>query len=208
MANFYGMHKLKGTVSPGLAGGGERLCIMAKKRQKKVAVVQCNGGDCAQWKVPREELTGDCQAVMEAYPDGVLVCEQGCLGQGSCVAACKFDAIHINAHGVAEVNRQKCIGCGLCVKACPKELIRMSAPEFTIYPACINTAPGAETRKACANGCIACGICVKNCPSDAIEIIDNHAVIDEERCIACGMCAVVCPRGTILDADGIFTKND
>lgn len=178
---------------------------MAQKRNKKVAVVQCLGGCHAEAMIPREDFTGDCRQVMEDHPEGVLQCKWGCLGMGSCVAACKFQAIGINDCGVAEVDRSKCIGCGLCVKACPKGLIRLTTPEYNIYPACVNQEPGAQTRKSCTAGCIACGICVKNCPADAISIVDNHAVIDEEKCIACGMCAVKCPRGIILDADGIIT---
>ena len=121
------------------------------------------------------------------------------------MAACKLDAIHINGFGVAEVDRGKCVGCGLCVKACPQSLIRITTPEYPVYPACVNQDAEAQTRKECSVGCIACGICVKNCPADAIRIENNHAVIDEAKCIACGMCAVKCPRGIILDADGIFT---
>lgn len=178
---------------------------MAQKRKKKVAVVQCLGGCRAEASAVRESLTGDCRQIMEEYPEGILLCKWGCLGMGSCVAACKLQAIGINSYGAAEVDRSKCVGCGLCVKACPKGLIRLTQADHNIYPACVNQDPGAGTRKSCAAGCIACGICVKNCPVGAVRIQENHAVIDEETCIACGMCAVKCPRGIILDADGIFT---
>lgn len=178
---------------------------MAQKRNKKVAVVHCLGGCHAKALVPRENLSGDCRQAVKDYPGGVLECGWGCLGMGSCAAACKVNAIRVNRIGVAEVDRGQCIGCGLCVKACPKGLISLTAPELTIYPACVNRDSGAETRKSCESGCIACGICVKACPAGAIRIEDNHAAIDGAKCIACGMCAVKCPRGIILDADGIFT---
>ena len=178
---------------------------MAQKRNRKVAVVQCLGGCHAEAVIPRGELAGDCSQVLADHPDGILKCKWGCLGMGSCVAACKSDAIHINSFGAAEVDRGKCVGCGLCVKACPLGLIRITTPEYPVYTACMNQDGGAQTRKDCSVGCIACGICVKNCPADAVRIENNHAVIDEAKCIACGMCAVKCPRGIILDADGIFT---
>lgn len=180
---------------------------MAQKRKKKTAVVQCLGSCHAKTIVSRETLTGDCRQVMEAQPDGILECGWGCLGMGSCVAVCRFGAVGINSNGVAQVDECKCVGCGLCVKACPKNLIRLTTPEYSIYPACVNQDPGGQTRKACEVGCIACGICVRNCPADAITIQDSHAVIDESKCIVCGMCAVKCPRGIIVDADGIFTVN-
>lgn len=179
---------------------------MGQKRKKRVAVVQCAGGCRAEAEVPRKERTGDCRAMAESSPEGM--CKWGCLGQGSCAAACRMGAIRINSAGAAEADREKCVGCGLCVKACPRNLIRLTAPEFHIYPACVNEDPGAQTRKYCSTGCIACGICVKNCPVNAVRIEDSHAVIDEEKCIACGMCAVKCPRGVIIDYDGIFTVRE
>lgn len=174
---------------------------MERKRNKKVAVVQCSGGSKGTVEVPGE---GDCRQIMDKYPEGILDCKWGCLGRGSCVAACRLGAISINSNGAAEVDRSKCVGCGICVKACPKGLIRLTTPEYTIYPACLNGDTGAQTRKSCSMGCIACGICVKTCPTDAIRIESIHAVIDEEKCIACGMCLVHCPRGTIRDAGGIY----
>ena len=86
---------------------------MAQKRNRKVAVVQCLGGCHAEAVIPRGDLAGDCSQVLAEHPDGILKCKWGCLGMGSCVAACKSDAIHINSFGVAEVDRGKCVGCGL-----------------------------------------------------------------------------------------------
>lgn len=178
---------------------------MAQRRRKRVAVVQCYGGCRAKEKVPLEERKGNCEEILAFYPAGVSECRWGCLGGGSCVEVCRPGAVRINGQGIAEVDREKCAGCALCVKACPRKLIRLTFPEYNIYPACVNEDPGAQTRKECDTGCIACGICVKNCPVDAIGIQNDHAVIDEEKCISCGMCAVKCPRGTIRDYNGIFT---
>lgn len=159
---------------------------MARRRVNRKAVVQCMGG-CITQENP---------------------CEWGCTGDGRCVEVCPRDAVYINSRHVAEIDPLKCIGCGLCAKACPKGLIRMTAEEYNIYPACVNEDDAAATRKTCSAGCIACGICVKNCPVGAIDIENNHAVIDEEKCIACGMCAVKCPRGVIRDFNGIFTVRE
>ncbi|MFV0350775.1 MAG: 4Fe-4S binding protein [Oscillospiraceae bacterium] len=180
---------------------------MAKKRIKRVAMVLCCGGHEAAEKVERSSLTCDCKQAVENYPDGILECAWGCLGLGSCVAVCRFDAIVIGPRGVPEVDNEKCVGCGLCAKTCPKSLIAMNLPENTITPRCSIQEGAAAARKVCGASCIACRICEKNCPADAIHVIDNCAVIDETKCIACGMCAIKCPRGVIHDANGIFASN-
>ena len=52
-------------------------------------------------------LPKDCNQILEQYPDGIHSCSYGCLGGGSCVAACKLHALTINEKGVAEVDRDK-----------------------------------------------------------------------------------------------------
>ena len=178
---------------------------MAQKRKKKVAVVQCLGGSCTQPELSRESYGSDCAQAVAEHPGGILKCRWGCIGLGSCVSACRMDAVHIGSRGAAETDWEKCIGCGLCVKACPMHLIRLTAPEYNIYIACVNEETSTETRNECQSGCIGCSICEKVCPMQAIRMENYHAVIDEEKCIACGMCAVKCPRGVIRDQNGILT---
>ena len=55
---------------------------------------------------------------------GPKACSYGCLGDGSCVQACPFDAIHI-VNGVAVVDKEACKACGKCVAVCPKHLIEI-----------------------------------------------------------------------------------
>ncbi len=42
--------------------------------------------------------------------------------------------------------------------------------------------------------CRNCYKCVRACPVKAISILDDEAVINEERCIYCGKCYLVCPQ--------------
>lgn len=113
--------------------------------------------------------------------------------------ACRFGAIGMNEYGVAEVDEEKCIGCGACAKACPKKLIQIRLQDNSILPLCSNRDKGYDpatrigARTQCDVSCIACGLCVRSCPANAIQIQEQHAVIDQNTCLNCGMCATVCP---------------
>ena len=128
---------------------------------------------------------------------GPKSCNSGCLGYGSCVKACPFDAIHI-VNGVAVVDREKCKACGKCVEVCPKHLISLIPYDAKYVVACSSKDKGPVTMKACEVGCIGCGLCARNCPSQAVEVKDFHAAIDQEKCTGCGACAEKCPKKCIL----------
>ena len=172
-----------------------------KKFPHRTACVYCSGGCRAHKKMDYQ--ADSCEQAQQLCPDGPLMCNQGCLGCGSCVAACKFDAIHINAYGVAEVDEEKCINCGACIRKCPRNLIHSRLQDNRIVPLCSNVEKGVVSRKQCDASCIGCNMCVKNCPADAIHVIDHHAVIDEEKCLSCGRCVTVCPHHVIVDKQGV-----
>ena len=71
---------------------------------KKVAFVKC-AGTCEQ-AAEDYKYTGveDCNSMFLVPGGGPKSCNYGCMGYGSCVAACPFDAIHI-VDGVAERTR-------------------------------------------------------------------------------------------------------
>ena len=118
------------------------------KRKKNIAVVHCSGGAKQNEGIDFAALPKDCNQILEQYPDGIHSCSYGCLGGGSCVAACKLHALTINEKGVAEVDRDKCVGCGLCVKACPKHLISLEAPEGFSRCALTSRKPQTQERPA------------------------------------------------------------
>lgn len=177
---------------------------MAIRRPRKVAVIHCAGGSPLRDGVVREDLPHDCNEILTLHPDGITLCAFGCLGGGTCAAACRRDAIVVEGD-VARVLRGRCVGCGLCAKACPHHLITLEPAENTIQVRCSNQSKAPQARKECKNSCIGCGICERSCPAGAIHVIDGRAQIDGEQCLACGMCATKCPRGAIHDGRGIFT---
>lgn len=45
--------------------------------------------------------------------------------------------------------------------------------------------------------CTACGKCVPVCPENAIQLVDDHAIVNPVSCIGCGICVPVCPEAAI-----------
>lgn len=173
--------------------------IMGKSAEKTVpmtARVLC-GGDCESAK-DKYEYYGvpNCQAANK-LAGGPKACQNGCLGLGSCVSVCKFDAIHVE-NGIAVVDEEKCTACGMCVKACPKNVIKIMPKDKKVYIKCNSNKPGKVVNAVCKSGCIACRLCEKECPFDAIQIENNLAVIDYDKCKSCGLCAKKCPKGVIV----------
>jgi formate dehydrogenase (NADP+) beta subunit len=68
----------------------------------------------------------DCRAAAMLL-GGMKVCRIGCLGLGTCVTACKFNALSMGADGLPKVNQENCTGCGACEKICPKNIIRLTS---------------------------------------------------------------------------------
>lgn len=50
---------------------------------------------------------------------------EGCLGCGTCVDYCQFNALSITMEGIALVDSTLCMGCGVCVDKCPNETISL-----------------------------------------------------------------------------------
>jgi len=68
----------------------------------------------------------DCRAAMLLY-GGSKECHIGCLGLGTCVASCPFNALSMGENNLPVVNLDRCTGCGVCVEVCPKDIITLSS---------------------------------------------------------------------------------
>lgn len=171
--------------------------VDADEEERKVAYVRC-AGDCTKAK-DKYIYTGveDCSAA-KFVPGGThKACTFGCIGFGSCVKVCEFDAIHVR-NGIAVVDREQCKACGKCIKACPQNLITFVPYDASYIVTCRNEEKGKDVMQECSTGCIACHLCEKNCPHDAVHVVNNVAEIDQSKCVGCGICASKCPKKIIL----------
>jgi len=196
---------LDGLMCP--VGGAETMGKVADllgmaiaNTEPMVAVVRCNGTCENRAKIAEYSGLRSC-AAMHACGAGETLCGYGCLGCGDCVAACQFDAIHMNPEtGLPEVDDEKCTACGACSKACPRGVIEIRLKGLKnrrVVVLCNNKDKGAVTRKACTVGCIACQKCVKVCKFEAITVEGNLAYIDAEKCKLCRKCEDECPQNAI-----------
>lgn len=167
--------------------------------KKYAARVLCNG----RCSVSNEKYIyhgiDDCAAATQLF-NGHKACSYGCLGHGSCVKACAFNAIAITG-GIARIIEDRCKSCGKCIEACPKGLIKMVPKEKKYSVMCRSKDKGPVTKKNCEVGCIGCTKCAKTCQHDAISMEGSLAVINYEKCVNCGECTNVCPTMAIRKLD-------
>lgn len=176
---------------------GEIMGQSVGETARTTAYVRC-AGDCEKSKQDYiYSGVEDCTYAAFIPGGGPKRCNYGCLGFGSCVKACKFDAIHVEK-GIAVVDPEKCKSCGACVKACPKQLIDIIPYEQKIAVACRSMDKGKAVMQSCELGCIGCKKCEKNCPAGAIRVTDQRAEIDYSKCTQCGLCVENCPRHCIM----------
>ncbi|MBN2655350.1 MAG: Fe-S cluster domain-containing protein [Nitrospirae bacterium] len=201
-------------VAPNLCTPGGERCTKAvalitgktaEAREPIYARIMCQGGTNNSQRRFKYEGFEDCRAAVLAG-GGDKACIYGCLGYGTCVRVCPFDALHMGDNGLPVVDIQKCTGCRKCEEACPKNVIEVLPASKMVLVACHSKDKGADTRKHCDAGCIACGKCVKICPFDAPKIEKNCSVIDLSKCRVCGLCVAVCPTKAIVDMLPVRTK--
>lgn len=166
--------------------------------EKEVAFVKC-AGTCEKTHVKYNYYgIKDCKKMAAVPGQNDKMCSYGCMGFGSCVKVCPFDAIHI-INGIAKVDKEKCKACSLCVAECPSHLIELVPYSATQLVQCSSKDKGKDVKAACSIGCIGCMLCVKVCEDDAIHVVENIAYIDQSKCSHCGKCAVKCPTKVILN---------
>ena len=139
-----------------------------------VAVVQCRGDN---EKAPKRfEYQGitDCTAA-QIIMGGNKACVYGCLGLGTCVRACPFDALIMGDDGLPIVLEDKCTACGVCVSACPRGIMKIIPRSQKIFLGCVSQDKAKAVKAVCSVGCIGCALCSKPkvTPSGSIEMDGN-----------------------------------
>ncbi|MHC4914044.1 MAG: RnfABCDGE type electron transport complex subunit B [Planctomycetota bacterium] len=166
--------------------------------ERRVSILACRGTR----EHAREKYdyfgVNDCRAAVLLH-DGAKACRYGCLGLGSCVAVCPFDALVAGEDSIPHVIEELCTACGKCLTACPRDLFTLRSEKQTVVVACASHDPGKIVNKACKVGCIGCRKCEKTCKFDAVQVVDGLPVIDYEKCKNCAACVKACPRGIILN---------
>jgi len=171
--------------------------VEAGDEQKMVAYVQC-AGTCEK-AGSKYIYSGneDCVSAMSVPGGGPKACSYGCIGFGSCVKVCDFDAVHI-VNGIALVDEEKCVACGKCVATCPKKLIDLVPYRQKYKVSCSSKEFGKPVKEVCTTGCIGCKMCTRVCEYGAVSVENNIARIDYDKCTGCGACAEKCPSKIII----------
>lgn len=174
----------------------EVMGTVVEDTEPTVAFVKCVG-TCDKTQNKYEYYgVHDCKKAAAVPGKGSKKCGYGCMGFGSCVKVCAFDAIHI-VDGIAVVDKEKCTGCTSCTAECPLNLIEMVPKKSRTLVGCSSVDKGKDVKQACSIGCIGCKLCVKACEYDAIHVENNLAYIDYSKCTNCGKCSAACPTKVI-----------
>ena len=170
--------------------------------EPKVAHIKCSGS------IDKSSLSYKYKGVKDCFAANLLQggpkdCKFGCIGFGTCVQNCPFDAMTLGENGLPIVDTDMCTGCGSCAAVCPKKVIEMISPNAPVKVNCNSNDKGAAARKFCSVSCLGCGICKKNCNFGAITIENNLAIVDTSICTSeCteATCTAKCPTGAIKSA--------
>ena len=184
-----GVAKGKYPVNGCTAGGAEISKLVAQimgtevgEVVSQVAVVRCRGdrdnaGDSGVYSG-----IFDCKAA-GMIAGGAKGCMYGCLGLGTCVAACPFEAMGMGDKGLPIVDEDLCTGCGECVRVCPRGIMELIPRSQKVFVGCVSRDFGKNVKAVCKVGCIGCSLCAnpKNTANDIITMDGKLPVIHQEK---------------------------
>lgn len=177
---------LAGTHSPSLctvAGRevieaiAEFLGVEAGHREKRVARLHCAGGKKQAHQIA-EYIGFDSCAAAAVVAGGGKGCLFGCLGLGDCMAACNFEAIHMNQDSLPVVDVDRCSACNDCVIVCPRDLFEIIPIDHQLFVQCSSPLSGEDALALCRVACDACGRCVADAAPGLVRMQENLPVIN------------------------------
>jgi len=165
-----------------------------KEREPQLASTTCTYGVGEADPTYQYDGAFDCRAAVLLY-GGSKVCPIGCLGLGTCVKVCEFDAVVIGDDNLPIFNPAKCVACGACVKACPKNIISLTSATERIIDEYTVDECTAPCQRACPTGI--------DIPA-YIHAVDEGRYEDglriiKERCPLPLVCGRICPAPCELD---------
>lgn len=177
---------------------GKLLGLDAVASVRKIAYLHCAGSKDRAVDKYRYYGVEDCR-MADTLGGGPKACGYGCMGFGSCVRVCKFDALRMDSDGLPVVDRAKCTGCGACVRICPKRLFSLLPDTIIIYLSCSSHERGKAVKDACSVGCIGCGICAKVTAGGAVTMVENLPSVDYESSPNLILANYKCPAKSFID---------
>lgn len=127
------------------------LGVSVTAREPDLAKPGCTyGWDKADLKYLYDGIQ-DCRAAV-LLNGGSKICPVGCLGLGTCVRACPFNALSMGEDHLPVVDPTRCTGCGTCERVCPKGIITLSSNTRRILHEYTTDECTAPCQRACPAG--------------------------------------------------------
>jgi len=168
------------------------------RNQARRAVVRCGGGEGRSFTAFDYDGRESCASAAALY-GGPLRCKEGCIGFGSCAAACPFGAIRVEG-GLARVVPGLCSGCGICVEHCPTGVIALVPEDEGWYVACASKRQPEARLADCMAACTGCRECVQRSRHGEFEMKAGIARATGAVSGKYSDIAPRCPTGAILKA--------
>ncbi len=170
------------------------LGLEVKEKEPDFALSSCIYGVGQADPVFTYNGATDCRAAVMLY-GGSKLCSIGCVGMGTCVKVCPFNALSMGDDNLPVVDHDRCVGCGTCVEACPKNIITLSSATRRITSEYVTDECTAPCQRACPTGIDIRGYIReigKGNYEDALRII-------KEKCPLPLVCGYICPAPCELE---------
>jgi NADPH-dependent glutamate synthase beta subunit-like oxidoreductase len=167
---------------------GEIMGIKALEREPDFAQPGCTYGLGEADLIYFYDGVEDCRAATLLY-GGSKLCPIGCIGLGTCVKTCQFNALSMGDDNLPVVNHRRCVGCGACEQVCPKGIITLTSTTQRIISEYIADECTSPCERACPTG-----INIRGYIREIIKGNYEKALLTiKEKCPLPLVCGYICP---------------